>query len=103
MVASYLGQHWTGHDPHQETQPQPIDVLEHLAMPVLVAVGELDVPGFREMSAVLARRIPGAQYQLVSGAGHMISLEQPAIVNDLLTGFLDRLPAAVAAGAGPER
>jgi len=102
MVAGYPGQHWTGHDPHQETQPQPIDVLEDLAMPVLVAVGEFDVPGFREMSAVLARRIPGARYQLVSGAGHMINLEQPAIVNELLTGFLDRLPSAAAAGAGPE-
>src|SRR6185437_12117878 len=88
MVAGYPGQHWTGHDPHQETQPQPIDVLEDLAMPVLVAVGEFDVPGFREMSAVLARR--------------MINLEQPAIVNELLTGFLDRLPSAAAAGAGPE-
>ena len=108
MVAGYPGQHWTGHDPHQQTQPQPIDVLEKLAMPVLVAIGELDVPGFREMSAVLARRIPGAQYHKVAGAGHMINMEQPAVVNELLAGFLGRLPAAsvvgaaTGAGTGPE-
>jgi pimeloyl-ACP methyl ester carboxylesterase len=48
-------------------------VLEQVAAPTLVAVGDRDVPGFREMSAVLARRIPGAQYQVVSGAGHMAS------------------------------
>jgi 3-oxoadipate enol-lactonase len=102
MVAGYPGQHWTGHDPHQPAQPQPIDVLAELAMPVLVAVGELDVPGFREMSAVLARRIPGAQYQQVTGAGHMINMEQPAVVNELLAGFLDQLPPpAAAAGTGP--
>jgi 3-oxoadipate enol-lactonase len=94
MVAGYPGQHWTGHDPHRQTQPQPIDVLEQLTMPALVAVGELDVPGFRDMSAVLARRLPSAQFHQVTGAGHMINLEQPAVLNELLTGFLDRLPAA---------
>ena len=55
---------------------------------VLVAVGERDVPGFREMSAVLARRIPGAAYQVITGAGHLTSMEQPAAVSDLLTQFV---------------
>jgi pimeloyl-ACP methyl ester carboxylesterase len=63
-------------------------------MPVLVAVGEHDVPGFREMSAVLARRIPGAQYHVVGGAGHMINMERPAEVNALLMRFLDELHPA---------
>ena len=40
MVAGYPGQHWTGYDPHQQTEPRPIDALEDLTMPVLVAVGE---------------------------------------------------------------
>jgi pimeloyl-ACP methyl ester carboxylesterase len=62
--------------------------LEGIALPALVAVGERDVPGFREMSAVLARRIPGAAYHVVADAGHMVAMEQPAAVNDLLTGFL---------------
>jgi pimeloyl-ACP methyl ester carboxylesterase len=86
MVAGYPGQHWLGQDPHRETRR--IDVLEGIAVPVLVAVGERDVPGFREMSAVLARRIPGAAYHVVADAGHMVTMEQPAAVNDLLTGFL---------------
>jgi pimeloyl-ACP methyl ester carboxylesterase len=46
------------------------------------------VPGFREMSAVLARRIPGAAYRVIAGAGHMVSLEQPAAVGELLTRFV---------------
>jgi len=92
MVAGYPGQHWLGHDPQRPVQPRPIDVLEDVAMPVLVAVGDRDVPGFREMSAVLARRIPGAEYRVVAGAGHMINMEQPAAVNELLTGFLAGLP-----------
>ena len=92
MVGGYPGQHWTGPDPHRQTRPQPIDALEDLAMPVLVAVGEKDVPGFREMSAVLGRRIPGARCHVVPGAGHMINMEQPAAVNELLARFLQQLP-----------
>ena len=86
MVAGYPGQHWLGQDPHRQTRP-PIDVLEGVTVPALVAVGEHDVPGFREMSAVLARRIPGAVYRVVADAGHMVNMEQPAAVNEMLTRF----------------
>ena len=101
MVAAYPGQHWIGHDPHEEEGQRPIDVLEELAMPVLVLAGEHDVPGFREMSAVLARRIPGAWYHVVAEAGHMINMEQPAAVNDVLTRFLDELPPPGTARPAP--
>ena len=69
MVSGYPGQHWIGRDPHEPDERPLIDALADLTMPALVLVGELDVPGFREMSAVLARRIPGARYQVVPGAG----------------------------------
>ena len=91
MMAGYPGQHWTGHDPHKQAGPPPIDTLEKLAMPALVLVGEHDVPCFKEMSAVLARRIPGARYHMVRGAGHMINMEQPGTVNELLASFLAQL------------
>jgi len=87
MVAGYPGQHWLGQDPHLPTR-RPLDLLEAVTGPTLVAVGERDVPGFREMSAVLARRLPGAAYYVVAGAGHMVNMEQPAAVSDLLTSFV---------------
>ena len=67
MVSGYPGQHWIGHDPHEPDERPLIDALADLTVPALVLVGELDVPGFREMSAVLARQIPGARYQVVPG------------------------------------
>jgi 3-oxoadipate enol-lactonase len=97
MVADYPGQHWLGQDSHQLVQPPSHDVLEEVAVPTLVLVGELDVPCFREMSAVLAGRIPLAQSAVVAGAGHMISMEAPAVVSDLIVKFADRL-----AQKGPE-
>jgi pimeloyl-ACP methyl ester carboxylesterase len=55
------------------------------------------------MSAVLARRIPGAQYHVVAGAGHMINMEQPAAVNELLARFLEQLrPSAAVTPSGQE-
>jgi 3-oxoadipate enol-lactonase len=94
MVADYPGQHWLGQDCHRPPDPPPIDALESVAVPTLIAVGQADVPCFREMSAVLARRIPDAQYRVVPDAGHMINMEQPLAVNELLTRFLtDFTPA----------
>jgi 3-oxoadipate enol-lactonase len=93
MVAGYPGQHWLGQDPHRPARPQPIEVLEDVAAPALVVAGAQDVPGFREMSAVLARRIPSARYHVVAGAGHMVNMERPAAVNGLLNRFLDGLAA----------
>jgi pimeloyl-ACP methyl ester carboxylesterase len=98
MVADYPGQHWLGRDPHRPVHPRPIEVLEDVATPALVAVGGQDVPGFREMSAVLARRISGAEYRVVAGAGHMVNMERPAAVNELLTRFLAGLPAPATEG-----
>ncbi|HYA50149.1 MAG TPA: alpha/beta fold hydrolase [Streptosporangiaceae bacterium] len=98
MVAGYPGQHWLGQDPQRQVRPQPFDALENVATPTLVAVGDRDVPGFREMSAVLARRIPGAEHRVVAGAGHMVNMEQPAAVNELLTRFLAGLPIPATEG-----
>ncbi len=53
-------------------------------MPTTVVVGELDVLCFQQMADVLAARIPGAGKIVVAGAGHMVSMEAPAIVNQIL-------------------
>jgi 3-oxoadipate enol-lactonase len=98
MVAGYPGQHWTGDDPHRTTGTPLIDALPDLAVPSLVVVGDRDVPCFREMSAVLARRLPGARQEVIAAAGHMVNLEQPAAVNALLGGFLNQLPPMAATG-----
>ena len=36
----------------------------------------------------MARRLPRAEYRLAGAAGHMVNMEQPEIVNDLLIDFL---------------
>jgi 3-oxoadipate enol-lactonase len=91
MVADYPGQHWLGRDSHEAVRPAAIDALEDVAVPTHVLVGELDVPCFREMSAILADRIPLAQSTVIAGAGHMINMEAPAVVSELIVKFADGL------------
>jgi pimeloyl-ACP methyl ester carboxylesterase len=88
MVTGYPGQHWLGQDPHRQDGRPPIEALAELTMPTLVVAGERDVPCFLAMSDVLASRIPGAESVRIAGAGHMVNLEQPAIISDLLDRFL---------------
>ena len=83
MVADYSGKIWTGrdpHGPHPTTQP----LLTGLDVPTTVVVGELDVPCFQTMADVLAERIPGARKVVVPDAGHMVNMEAPSRVNEIL-------------------
>lgn len=83
MVGDYSGVHWTSPDPHAP-RPNSIELLAAIPTPTTVVTGELDVPCFHEMSHVLADRIPGARELTVPGVGHMVNMEAPEAVNELL-------------------
>jgi 3-oxoadipate enol-lactonase len=62
--------------------------LPRIAVPTLVVAGSEDVltrpAGMEEIVSL----IPGAKYTVVPGAGHMIPVEQPAVIDGLLSDFL---------------
>jgi hypothetical protein len=61
-----------------------IELLGTIAAPTTVVSGELDVPCFREMSDILADKIPAARRITLPGVGHMVNMEAPEPVNSLL-------------------
>lgn len=65
--------------------------LGEITCPTLVICGEADALTPPEHSAEIAAAVPGAALELIAGAGHMLTLEQPAAVGDLLAGWLTRL------------
>jgi 3-oxoadipate enol-lactonase len=65
--------------------------LAGFALPSLVVGAEQDVAIPAEHSRTLARQLPDAELKIIPGAGHMVNLEQPALFNDVLIGFLQRL------------
>lgn len=62
------------------------DRLHEIAVPVLVMVGEQDTETPPSYAEAIASRIDGARLVVIPGAGHLLNLEAPDVVNDLLRG-----------------
>jgi pimeloyl-ACP methyl ester carboxylesterase len=62
--------------------------LGNVAVPTLVACGEEDRVCPPELSREIAEAIPGARLAIIEGAGHYATLDQPAIVSELLAEWL---------------
>ncbi|MBU6259707.1 MAG: alpha/beta fold hydrolase [Burkholderiales bacterium] len=66
-------------------------LLPRIACPTLVVCGEADGLTPVAESRALADAIPGARLEIVAGAGHMLTMEQPARVTALLLHWLDEI------------
>jgi 3-oxoadipate enol-lactonase len=86
MTGDYGGSHWDEPDSHG-AHPDTLALLHTIAVPTLVVVGALDVPGFRAMADEFTARIPDARQVIVPDAGHMSNMEAPAAVNRILREF----------------
>ena len=72
-------------------RPDSTPQLRSINVPTQLVVGasdEITPPGDARL---LARAIPGSQLEIIERAGHLPSLEQPAVFNRVLTGFLERV------------
>ena len=76
--------------PEAAEAPDPLDqiALPEIAVPALVAVGERDMPDFREGARRMADQLPGARHVEIPGAGHLAPLETPEPFRELLIAFL---------------
>jgi pimeloyl-ACP methyl ester carboxylesterase len=88
MSADYSGQHWCDRADTRFEVDDPAPRLGEISVPALVLVGEFDLPSFRATAETYAAALPRATSHVISGAGHLASLEAPEIVNDLLIRFL---------------
>jgi pimeloyl-ACP methyl ester carboxylesterase len=77
----------TAHEEPEVLWPE-LAPLSSLEVPTLVVIGELDKADFRAIAQHLAEEIPNADLAVVSGAGHLVGLDQPEELNALLLVFL---------------
>jgi pimeloyl-ACP methyl ester carboxylesterase len=63
-----------------------------LAVPVLVVLGEEDEPCIKP-SHFLEENLPGARLEVVAKTGHAVNLEEPALYNRLVMGFIESVEA----------
>jgi 3-oxoadipate enol-lactonase len=59
--------------------------LRELRIKTLIVVGARDTAYFHNVARVLHGGIVGSTLEVVQGAGHLVNLEQPEVVNQLLS------------------
>jgi 3-oxoadipate enol-lactonase len=69
------------------------ETTRRLRLPTLVLVGEQDEATPRASAEALRDEIPGAHLELLKGAAHIPTVEQPAAVTEALLAFLARSPS----------
>jgi 3-oxoadipate enol-lactonase len=77
----------TAHEEPEVLWPE-MPPLSSLDMPVLVVVGEDDKADFHAIAEHLAEEIPGAELVSVPRAGHLVGVDRPDVLNELLLDFL---------------
>lgn len=86
IVAGYSGWHWLHVDPLIRSDTR--NRLHEINKPTLIVVGRHDLQYFHNIAAVLADGIAHSQTVVVPNAGHMVSMEAPKKVNQLLADFI---------------
>lgn len=71
-------------------RPDSRPLLPRMRCPLLVACGEADRLAPPELAREMATLAPQARLEIVPGAGHMLTLEQPERVNTLLLHWLSQ-------------
>ena len=71
---------------HNETDGLPVLAR----VPTLIACGSADVLTLPEHSEEMAAVLPNAELLLVGGAGHLVHMEQPELVNEALVRLVQR-------------
>ena len=65
------------------------EALAKITAPTLVMVGEQDVATVPEKSEKMRSAIPDAQLRIIPRAGHISTVEEPEIINQILKEFLE--------------
>ena len=67
----------------------PLSDLRAVTMPVLIMQGEHDYIVTKEHAEAMQQSLPDGRLVFVPGATHMLPMEQPAVVGQLIMGFLN--------------
>ena len=82
-----------------ELDPPVSERLGSIAVPTTIAIGDRDLIDFRDITQRLARELPRASLHQIADSGHLLALDQPAVIARLVA----RHVAAVSSPASPPR
>lgn len=70
-------------------EPPAISRLAEIRVPTLIIVGDYDLPEKLALGRRLATELPDARLEIIAGAAHMVSMEQPEQFNRIVLAFLE--------------
>ncbi|MBI3943461.1 MAG: alpha/beta hydrolase [Chloroflexi bacterium] len=88
MVSDYSGWYWIPRDTEKGIDPPALARLGQVTVPVLVVVGEHDLPDFHHVAEILNQQVLNARLVVLPGAGHLANMEAPLLFNRHVAGFL---------------
>jgi 3-oxoadipate enol-lactonase len=83
-VANYSGWHWAQKISPSEAIQDISSCLDQIKAKTLIVVGANDVAYFQNVAQHLHQSIVNSKLEVITKAGHMVNLEQPEIINQLL-------------------
>lgn len=84
-----------GRDNRVPTQPAAkvaVRSLSEIKVPALILAGEYDIPDVHAHAGAITAGIPNSKRVIISGSGHLIPIEQPALFNEAVMNFLNKFP-----------
>lgn len=87
-MSEYSAWHFVNADPVRHPEPPATQQLDQIRVPTLITVGEHDLPDFHAIAAILQQHIPNTTRLEVKNVGHVVPMEAPERLNEIVAGFL---------------
>jgi 3-oxoadipate enol-lactonase len=68
-----------------------VKCLSEIKVPVLILVGEFDIPDVHAHAGVINAGIQNSKREIIPNSGHLITIEQPLLFNEAVLSFLNTL------------
>ncbi|HLN53322.1 MAG TPA: alpha/beta hydrolase [Lentimicrobium sp.] len=78
--------------PTQPAGKVAIRSLSEIKVPALILVGEYDIPDVHAHAGAINAGIANSKREIIPRSGHLIPIEQPALFNETIMKFLDKIP-----------
>lgn len=78
--------------PTKPAEKIAVRYLSEIKVPTLILVGEYDIPDVHAHAGVINAGILNSKREIIPKSGHLIPVEQPALFNEAVINFLNKLP-----------
>jgi 3-oxoadipate enol-lactonase len=84
ILKDYSCWHFLNKDLRQIEIKDSMSLLEQIDVPVSIIIGEEDVKAQKEIAEILDKNLPKSTLNIIKNAGHMINLEEPEKVSEII-------------------